>query len=413
MPNQREPVIDEPRLRLSPLPYHFAIRDYLKREQREIWEWYASNRVQDNQTDAVRFELLKSTYRVDRDSQPMLYDVADQVANDLGLDVPVTIYQAQNPQGLNASLAYLPNEAHIVFHGAITTKLKGDEVRALLGHELSHLLLWQGWEGEYLIVDQILSALTYDPNSDITHLESARLFRLFSEIFCDRGSLAIVSDPAAVVSMLVKVMTDLEDVNAHSYMRQADEIFQKSNPKTDEYTHPEAYIRARAIQLWFDADPEADAKISRMIEGPTSLHRPDFLGQERLGQLTRCLLDRLLTPQCIRTDAVLAHAKLFFHDYVAPSTAAEDPTLTETLQQADDTVRDYACYVLLDFVTSDRDLEEFPLAAALALSEKLDIKKRFVDLARKELRMRKTQIDNVDRDKSELLAKANRVLATP
>ena len=413
MPNQREPVIDEPRLRLSPLPYHFAIRDYLKREQREIWEWYASNRVQDNQTDAVRFELLKSTYRVDRDSQPMLYDVADQVANDLGLDVPVTIYQAQNPQGLNASLAYLPNEAHIVFHGAITTKLKGDEVRALLGHELSHLLLWQGWEGEYLIVDQILSALTYDPNSDITHLESARLFRLFSEIFCDRGSLAIVSDPAAVVSMLVKVMTDLEDVNAHSYMRQADEIFQKSNPKTDEYTHPEAYIRARAIQLWFDADPEADAKISRMIEGPTSLHRPDFLGQERLGQLTRCLLDRLLTPQWIRTDAVLAHAKLFFHDYVAPSTAAEDPTLTETLQQADDTVRDYACYVLLDFVTSDRDLEEFPLAAALALSEKLDIKKRFVDLARKELRMRKTQIDNVDRDKSELLAKANRVLATP
>ncbi len=413
MPNQREPVIDEPRLRLSPLPYHFAIRDYLKREQREIWEWYASNRVQDNQADAVRFELLKSTYRVDRDSQPMLYDVADQVANDLGLDVPVTIYQAQNPQGLNASLAYLPNEAHIVFHGAITTKLKGDEVRALLGHELSHLLLWQGWEGEYLIVDQILSALTYDPNSDITHLESARLFRLFSEIFCDRGSLAIVSDPAAVVSMLVKVMTDLEDVNAHSYMRQADEIFQKSNPKTDEYTHPEAYIRARAIQLWFDADPEADAKISRMIEGPTSLHRPDFLGQERLGQLTRCLLDRLLTPQWVRTDAVLAHARLFFHDYVAPSTAAEDPTLTETLQQADDTVRDYACYVLLDFVTSDRDLEEFPLAAALALSEKLDIKKRFVELARKELRMRKTQIDNVDRDKSDLLAKANKVLATP
>ncbi len=391
---------------MTPLPYHQQIRDYLQREQREIWDWYASNRVQDKQADAVRFELLKSTYRVDRDSQPKLYDQADQVAGQLGLEVPVTIYQAQNPHGLNASLAYLPNEAHIVFHGAIAEKLDAQEIRALLGHELSHLLLWQGWEGEYLIVDQVLSALTCDPNADIPHLESARLFQLYSEIFCDRGALSVVEDAKTVVAMLVKVMTGVAEVNAGSYLRQAAEILQDPSVRADQYTHPEAYIRASAVQLWADQDPQADEKISRMIEGPLRLHQLDLLSQQRLDRITRQLLDRMLVPQWIRTDAVLAHARLFYHDYEPPRTAEDEAALVATFARVDDSIRDYACYLLLDFVSTDRDLEEFPLAAALDHSERLGFKSRFIDIARKELRLRKKQIDTIDQNKANLLAKA-------
>lgn len=123
---------------LGPLPYHEAMRDYLKTEETDVWHWYASNKVRDEQSEAVRFELLKSTYRVERETQPETYATAEDVARKLGLDIPVTLYQSQNPEGLNASLAYVPNEAHIVLDGPVASRLTDAEFRALLAHELSH-----------------------------------------------------------------------------------------------------------------------------------------------------------------------------------------------------------------------------------------------------------------------------------
>ena len=167
---------------LKPLPFHENIRGYLKAEEPEIWNWYSSNKVRDDQADSVRFDLLKSTYRVECEIQPDLYQAVDDVKDKLSLDVPVTIYQTQNPQGLNGSLAFLPNEAHVIFHGPITSKLTDLELRALLAHELSHLMLWRGWDGDYLIVDQILAAMTHDSLADTPHFASARLLGLYNEI---------------------------------------------------------------------------------------------------------------------------------------------------------------------------------------------------------------------------------------
>ena len=80
--------------------------------------------------------MLKSTYRVDRESQSPLYDAAAIVAQKLGIDAAVTIYQAQNPLGLNASLAYIPGEVHLILHGPLAEKLSPLEIQALFGHEL-------------------------------------------------------------------------------------------------------------------------------------------------------------------------------------------------------------------------------------------------------------------------------------
>jgi hypothetical protein len=310
-------------LELKPLPYQEGIRAYLKAEEPEVWDWFASNKVRDDQSDSVRFDLLKLTYRVERETQPDLYEAAEDVTTKLALDVPVTFYQAQNPTGLNASLAYLPDEAHIIFHGPIASRLTNLELRALLGHELSHLLLWRGWEGDYIISDQILAALTHDSRAETPHFASARLFRLYTEIFCDRGSLYVVEDPLVVVSMLVKIQTGLEDVSAESYVRQAEEIFSNgkglsqnstdarnvhgdsnqgpgfrigTKPKADQLTHPEAFIRTRAVQFWAGADQDADAKIVAMIEGTPALDELDLLGQQKVAALTRRLIDVLLAP---------------------------------------------------------------------------------------------------------------------
>jgi Zn-dependent protease with chaperone function len=395
-------------LELKPLPFHEAMCAYLKGEEADVWHWYASNKVRDEQAEAVRFELLKSTYRLEPDAQLETYIAAKEVAHKLGLDVPITIYQAQNPQGLNASLAYVPGEAHIILHGPVSSKLTDCEFRALLAHELSHFLLWRSWDGQYMIAEQILAALTHDPLADTPHFASARLFALYNEVFCDRGSLLVVGDPSVVISMLLKVETQLDEVSPESYLRQADEVFGRTGAKTEGLSHPEAFIRARAIKLWADCEPETDKKIQAMLEGSPALNNLDLLAQRKVANLTRRLLDVLLSYRWMQTESILAHARLFFDEYVPPEVLLEDPSLVEDIRTDDRAMQDYYGYILMDFVTADRDLEEFPLAAALVLAEKLGLKERFVEIAKRELRLRKKQLETLDNDKDNLLAKANK-----
>ena len=80
--------------------------------------------------------------------------------------------------------------------------------------------------------------------------------------------------------------------------------------------------------------------------------------------------------------------------------------MAKDIKTDDEPMQDYYCYVLLDFVTTDRDLEEIPLAAALSLSEQLGLKDRFAEIAKRELRLRKKQLDKIDKEKENLLAKA-------
>jgi hypothetical protein len=394
--------------KLEPLPFHEAMCAYLQREESEIWRWYASGKIRDEQAEAVQFDLLKSTYRVERAAQPDIYALVEDVARRLELDTPVTIYQSQNPQRLNASLAYVPSEAHVVLHGPVASKLTEAEFRALLAHELSHFLLWRSWDGRFMVAEQILAALTNDPHADTPHFASARLFALYNEIFCDRGALLVSVEPQVVISMLLKIETQLDDVDPESYLRQADEVFSRTEARTEGQTHPEAFIRARAVKLWADRDPQADRMIQEMIEGRPMLGNLDLLAQQRVSDLTRRLIDVLLSQHWMQTPSVLAHARLFFADYVPPPHPLNDPNLAEDLRTDDLPMQDYYGYVLLDFVTADRDLEELPLAAALTLTESLGLKSRFVEAAKRELRLRKKQLESIDQAKDDLLAKASK-----
>jgi Zn-dependent protease with chaperone function len=397
---------------LAPLPYHEAMLTYLREEEPAVWHWYASNKVRDEQAEAIRFELLKSTYRVERDAQPELYAAAEDVARRLGLGVAVTIYQAQNPQGLNASLAFVPGEAHIVLHGPVATKLTADEFRALLAHELCHFLLWQSWDGQYMVTEQILAALTHDPLADTPHFASARLFSLCNEVFCDRGAMVVVEDPLVVIAMLLKVETQLDEVSPESYLRQAEEVFGQGAAKSEGLSHPEAFIRARAIKLWADREPEFDRKIQEMLEGPPALDHLDLLAQRKVAGFTRRLLDAMLSRRWMQTEPIMAHARLFFNDYVPPEDLVDDAALAEDLRTDDPAMQDYYGYVLLDFVTADRDLEELPLAAALVLAERLGLKDRFAEIAKREMRLRKKQLESLDQDKETLLAKVSKEAAS-
>ncbi len=397
---------------LGLLPYQSRLIDHLKGEDPDLWSWFASSRHPASQREDQKFELLKSTYRIERDTLPELYRAADNVAGQLGLQAPITIYQAQDPSGLGASLAYLPDELHLVLHGSLTTHLTPIELTGLIGHEFSHFLLWQAWNGELLIAHDLLMALTHDPQAHPAHFASLRLLQLYNEIFCDRGSLLAAQDLNAVVSLLVKIHTGVKDIEPESYLRQAVEIFSRGPAKTEGITHPEIFIRARAIKLWSENDPQCNNTIADMIESGADLQALDLLGQKVVANWTRRVIDLLLSHKWFQSDPVLAHARLYFDDYSPPSDSLTDLQLPTDMHLQETSIRNYFCYVLLDFVTADRDLDDPPLAAALQVAEIIGIKPRFCGLACQELRLRKNQLGKVDERKLAILQEADKSAAS-
>jgi Zn-dependent protease with chaperone function len=396
-------MTSRPELPLEPLAYHVDVARHLESEEADLWEWFSAEKHRAEQCEGVRLELLKSTYRLDAAAQASLHAAAAEVATKLGLAAPLTLYQAHGTLGLNASLAYVPGEVHLVLHGPLVERLAPLELRAVLGHELAHFLLLDRWK-EYLVASQILQAMANDQAAAPAHVATARRFGLYTEVYCDRGAHLASGDLAAAVSALVKIETGIGDVSAESYLRQADEIFDKGEPRTDGVTHPEAFVRARAMRLWAESPERAASELQGVIEGKLSLAELDLPGQLKVGTLTRRLMATLLRPRWLQTEPLLAHARLFFEDF-EPAVAA-DAGLAAELGRGDEKLLDYWCYVLLDFAAADRDLEDAPLAAALLLAEELGLGAPFRKLAGKELGLRKKQLEALDAGAAQLVAKA-------
>lgn len=320
---------------------------------------------------------------------PELFVALSEATTKLGLEVPATLYQSQSNRESNAALCYLPGEAHVVFEGSLLQSLNPQELRALLGHELAHYRLWSEQGQRYLIADRIIQAMAGDSRAEPSHVETARLMRLYTEIYADRGSFLVTGEAAPAIACLLKTSTGLSQVDVDSYLRQADEIFSKSKVRTEGLSHPESFIRARALSLWAAGTNDVESEITRMIEGPLALDRLDLLGQARLTDRTRRWLQLHLRAPWFQTEPIRAQARLFFEDFVFLSQTHEDDSLLVELREVENDVRDYFCYTLLDFAVADPELEEEPLKAAFALAHRLDWDDRLEALTVKELKYKK------------------------
>jgi len=380
--------------------------EHLKETEREHWAWFSSTAFLQQHGEDVRLELLKSCYRFEPAEHQALYEMVAEVGANLGIKAPVTVYQSQGAQTLNAYLAYVPGEAHVVLEGPLQGILSSDELRATLAHELTHYLLWERQGGELLVADQMLSAMANHPRAASSHIETARLFRLYSEVHADRGTLAVGSDPLPAISALIKVQTGLAEVSAESYLRQSDEIFSKEEVKAEELTHPEAFIRARALSLWASQGQAADPEIAKMIEGPLDASRLTLLGQKALSETTRRVLACFLKPRWLQTQARLAHARLFFPD-LDPGKEGDDlEHLREGLGRVRASVHEYLSYVLLDLCTVDRQGDDAALAAGLKMADSLGFAETFLKIAGDELDLSKRARARLKKDAGELVPEA-------
>jgi len=387
------------------LPYHRAIVEHLRSAEPALCKWFSSTQKREKEADAVRLDLLKSTYRLDSTSQPKVYELAAEAAGAMQLLCSVTLYQSQSGGELNAGLAYLPNEAHIIFSGPLIDVLSESEVRAVLAHELGHFKLLAAEAGEYLTANDLLRALAVDAGAGPAAAESARLFNLWTEIYADRWACHVSDNPGVAIAALLKTSTGLAEVNAESYLRQAEEIFTRGSERTEHISHPEPYIRARALKLWSERGDEAQTEIERMIEGGLSLRRLDLLGQKHAADLTRRFLKALLAPPWFQTESVLAHAGRFFPDFAMAAEPPDGDALKKDIAAGDESLHDYLCYLLLDFLTADRELGDPAIAAAILLARNTGIDERFAELVHKELGLGKKAFAKIDRDAEGILAR--------
>ena len=137
---------------------------------------------------------------------------------------------------------------------------------------------------------------------------------------------------APVITSLVKASTGLDKVNAESYLKQADEIFSaENNLKTGGISHPENFIRAKAIELWHQKKELAEEEIIKMIEGYSNLDQLDIFRQKDLADLTRKFIQLFLKPKWFQSTMVISQAKQYFTDFMLDEKAVLDEKTIETL----------------------------------------------------------------------------------
>lgn len=387
----------------SPFPYQIKLRDQLKL-QTKTWDWFSSVKVKEEQLQEFKTNLLKNSYRLEPDVNQELYDKVRIVKEKLSLDTDVILYQAQNSIENNAGISYLPGQAHIVFSGQILRLLSGDELLSVIAHELSHVRLFTVENSEFEVAGRIITSIANDTRSEDVFIETARLFRLYMELYCDRGSLIVTENIETVLSCLIKLNTGLEKVSVASYLKQVDEILSLDQSKSEDQTHPENYIRVKALNLWHQEPSKADPMIGKMIEGELNLNFLDVFKQEELQKITFEVISIILKPKWMRSTANLSLAQQYQFDFAPKNDVEITDQLTNTIQGASKSVKEYLSFILLDFALVDPALEDLPMGVGFQLAENLGLKDQFNEAVKKELKLGPRKLMELQNKTSKALA---------
>ena len=382
-------------MQLEPLPYHVAAAGILERAEPELWRWFRSDAFSKSYKAETDKDLLRTAIRLERAADgsgpnERRYALAGQARDALGLAAPITLFQMQDAAGTpNAFLVFTPGEIMIAFSGRILELLATDaELLDLLGHEISHYKLFTEAEGRFHTVDRLLLWLIQRDNCPPEFFETWRRNKLYTEIYCDLGGLMACRDRDATIRGLVKAIADFKDADAESYLRQAQELLAKDPGATRGTTHPELHVRVLAIANAGLPPQDFHTLLHPLISGKIELGGLDLVDQQRLRELTRGLLDRVLADKGAASEEAVAHARQMFADYQPP--AAPVPPLTKETASLSASAIDYLAYLLLDLGAMDGTGSRAAMTVAAQAADELGIGPRFREIARLELKGRRS-----------------------
>lgn len=375
---------------LTPLPYHHTVVDYLREHEPDVWRWAAARTTGAEQRDALRAALLRGTYRIEQEAHPDVHAPLALAMTRLGIVAPATLYQSPGVE-MNAALFYVPDEVHIIVQGPLLERLAPEELLAVLGHELSHYLLWAHDDGQLLVADRILDQAATSGSASASQAETCRRYALHTELFADRGAAVAAGAVAPAIAALVKVETGMAHVDAAAYLRQAEEIEAHDAQASNAPTHPETFLRARALALWWAQNDTLDGWLEARLHGALTLPRLDLPGQLHVQVVTRGFIAWFLAGTALASDALLAQVRLMFPDW-----RADEPVL-DTTQFAGAGLTDYWLALLVDLALADPDQQDAALLRAGQLARALDLAAGFEASLRRDAAMNKRDLDRFKR----------------
>jgi hypothetical protein len=114
----------------------------------------------------------------------------------------------------------------------------------------------------------------------------------------------------------------------------------------------------------------------------------------------------LFAPAWTRSEALVAHARLFFSDFVPSAQNVFVEKLAAQVRDADSSIHDYIVYLLLDFAAADPAMNELPLVQALEIADGFHLRSQLEQKAVQELKVTKKTIATLREEGRSLLAKA-------
>ena len=177
-----------------------------------------------------------------------------------------------------------------------------------------------------------------------------------------------------------------------AYLRQAFEL-ESSPTKSAGYSHPESFLRARALELWWQGSDSVEDWIGQRLHGPLSIEALDLLRQQALTEKTRAFLGHFIAADEDPDSPVLTQVRRYFPDF-AP--AAEKFDLDSIgPEKIDDATRDYFIALMFDCAMADPDLTDGMMPMVAQVAQAMGAEDRLKAALKRDLKWTKGRIDTL------------------
>lgn len=251
---------------------------------------------------AIRLEFLASAIRVDHRQYPRVYQAWTDVARTLDAPELPELFVQQSPV-FNAQAIGL-DRPFVVVNTACLQQVDDEELHALLGHELGHVMSGHAVYRTMLdLLTRFALGFTWIPGSAIAvQVITAAMYEWWrkAELSGDRAGLLAGQDPAASLRLLMKMAGggDLSQVDTAAFLEQAAE-FEGGGDVRDSLlklrmlafsTHPVPVSRAAQLRRWIDSgaygavlagdyprrEDDATASVSEDVKEAAAQYRVEF-----------------------------------------------------------------------------------------------------------------------------------------